>query len=420
MHISEGILSGPVLVAGALAAAAGTAAGLKDLDEERLPRTALLTAAFFVASLIHIPVGPTSVHLTLNGLLGLLLGWAAFPAILIALLLQAFLFQFGGLTTLGVNTVIMAAPAVICGMGTRPFLNRGPAARVAGAGACGALSILLAAFLAAGTLVLTGEEFLKIAGAFLAAYLPVMIMEAVITAACVVFLHKVRPEMLPSSQSPVSRTRSLSLLLLFLGAVALFLTPRPAAAHRVSVFAWVDGDTVRVESWFSGGRKVKNGEVQVVYGDGSPALIGRTDGDGLFSFPAPERQEVLITLTAGMGHRGEWTLRPEDFPPASAKAAAADTSVSAAGRAAADGDAPFSPEPGDPAKAIACGRFSPEDLARLGALLDQKLAPFHRALADSRRSEPKIREIIAGIGYIFGLAGVWLLASKRLGVRGNS
>ena len=114
MHISEGVLSAPVLISGAALAAAGVAVGLRRLDPERLMSTAMLAAVFFVGSLVHVPVGLGSAHLILSGLLGMLLGWAAFPAIFTALLLQAVLFQYGGLTTLGVNTVIMAAPAVLC------------------------------------------------------------------------------------------------------------------------------------------------------------------------------------------------------------------------------------------------------------------------------------------------------------------
>ncbi|MDD5642485.1 MAG: energy-coupling factor ABC transporter permease, partial [Syntrophales bacterium] len=98
MHISEGVLSPAVLAGGAGLAVVGTAIGLKKMDYEAIPRVAILSAAFFVASLIHVPVGPVGLHLVLNGLMGLLLGWVAVPAILIALFLQALLFQFGGLT----------------------------------------------------------------------------------------------------------------------------------------------------------------------------------------------------------------------------------------------------------------------------------------------------------------------------------
>jgi len=97
MHISEGVLSGPVLVSGAALAAVGTAIGLKKLDYDHIAQAGILSAAFFVASLIHVPIGPSNAHLILNGLVGLLLGWAAFPVILVALVLQAMLFQFGGI-----------------------------------------------------------------------------------------------------------------------------------------------------------------------------------------------------------------------------------------------------------------------------------------------------------------------------------
>ena len=113
MHISEGVLSGPVLFSGAALAAIGTGIGLKKLDYDQIAKAGMLSAAYFVASLIHVPIGPANAHLILNGLVGLLLGWGAFPAILVALILQGVLFQFGGITTLGVNTIIMALPAVI-------------------------------------------------------------------------------------------------------------------------------------------------------------------------------------------------------------------------------------------------------------------------------------------------------------------
>jgi len=147
MHISEGVLSAPVLAVGYGLTVAGTAVGLYTLDEKNIPKTGLMAAVFFIASFIHVPVGPSSVHLVLNGLAGVLLGWAVFPALLVALFLQAILFQFGGLSTLGVNTFCMAFPAVLCGLFFRAFLKtRGqslsvPAAALGGAIALGWLAM---------------------------------------------------------------------------------------------------------------------------------------------------------------------------------------------------------------------------------------------------------------------------------------
>jgi cobalt/nickel transport system permease protein len=203
MHISEGILSGPVLLTGAALAAAGTAVGLKKLDYDRIAQTGILSAAFFVASLIHVPVGPTSVHLILNGIVGLLLGWCAFPAILIALLLQGLFFQFGGITTLGVNTLIMALPAVICYYLFSPFIvNKNTSAMIA-AFLCGFLCVFLSAVIMGASLVFSEENFLEISALVIVAHLPVMVIEGVITAFCIVFLKKVKPELISQTRNSV-------------------------------------------------------------------------------------------------------------------------------------------------------------------------------------------------------------------------
>ncbi len=196
MHISEGVLSPAVLGGGAALAAVGTAIGLKKIDYEAIPRVAILSAAFFVASLIHLPVGPSSVHLLLNGLMGLLLGWPAFPAILIGLFLQTVLFQFGGLTVLGVNTVTVALPAVFCFALCRPSLARGGTLALASAFVCGFLTVFLTACLTATALWLSGEVFRSAAKLVILAHLPVMVVEGLVSLFIYAFLKKVRPEFL--------------------------------------------------------------------------------------------------------------------------------------------------------------------------------------------------------------------------------
>ncbi len=197
MHISEGVLSAPVLVAGALLAVAGTALGLKKMSYEKIPEVAVLSSAFFVASLIHVPIGPSSVHLVLNGLVGVLLGWMAFPSILVALSLQAILFQFGGFSSLGVNTLNMALSAVIAYHLFRALIRKSNhlITVLAGFGA-GMTGIGLGALFVAIALVTTGESFLNVAKLLLVTHIPVMIIEGIITSFCVVFLKKVKPEIL--------------------------------------------------------------------------------------------------------------------------------------------------------------------------------------------------------------------------------
>lgn len=200
MHIAEGILSAPALVTGGVLAAGGVAAGLQTMRDDEIPQTALLTTVFFVASLIHVPLGPSSVHLMLTGLCGLLLGWRAFPALLIALFLQAVLFGFGGLLVLGANTVILAGPAVAVGLPLRRWVARRPD-RASWAGAlAGGLSILGSALLAAGSLAWSHHSFRGVAALLLAGSFPLMILEGIITAGLVHFLVRIRPELLQGTR----------------------------------------------------------------------------------------------------------------------------------------------------------------------------------------------------------------------------
>jgi cobalt/nickel transport system permease protein len=130
VHIADGILSWPWLAAGAAGAAALALLGAWRLRDEEVPRVALLSAAFFVASLVHVKVGGiTSVHLLLNGLVGVVLGARAGLAVLVGLFLQAALFGHGGFTTLGVNACIMTVPALaawqlFAGLQRAPWLRR--------------------------------------------------------------------------------------------------------------------------------------------------------------------------------------------------------------------------------------------------------------------------------------------------------
>ena len=203
MHIAEGVLSPAVLGAGAVLAAVGTAIGLRRLDYDRLMTVGILSAAFFVGSLIHVPVGFSSVHLILNGLVGVLLGWAAFPAILVALLLQALLFQFGGLTVLGVNTFTMGFSSVLAWYCYRCIAHiwPGPAGIRAAAFCGGALGVALAAVLTALALGFTSEGFWAAAQLLLLAHLPIMLAEGLITMFTVSFIARVRPEMLQTAHA---------------------------------------------------------------------------------------------------------------------------------------------------------------------------------------------------------------------------
>mgnify|MGYP001810594465 CR=1 FL=1 len=196
-HIPDGVLSPPVLLAGGAGALAGLALALRRMDDRAIPRTAILASAFFVASLVAVPLGPSSVHPLLGGLMGLLLGVRAFAAVFVGLLLQAVLFGFGGLTTLGVDTLTMAAPGVVLAALARPLLPRlGPR----GLGLAAALVGGLAALGTAGgvmlALALSAADYHPALGVVALTYGPLALVEAALTGLVVAVLGRVRPDIL--------------------------------------------------------------------------------------------------------------------------------------------------------------------------------------------------------------------------------
>lgn len=118
MHIPDGLLPPSVSISGYAITGGITWFSLRQIKrqfdyQQQIPKASLLTAAFFVSSLIHIPIPPFSIHLILNGIMGIILGYFAFPSILIGLFFQAVFFQHGGLSTLGINAIIMGLPSLL-------------------------------------------------------------------------------------------------------------------------------------------------------------------------------------------------------------------------------------------------------------------------------------------------------------------
>ncbi len=196
MHISEGVLPAWEVAVGWGLTAVATAWGLRKLEGERLVLAALLTSLFFVASLIHVNIGPGSAHLIFNGFVGLLLGWAAFPSILIGLLFQAILFQFGGIGVLGVNTFNMAFPAVVSYYLFRNWIKDKGWRFYAGAFLSAFVAILGAGFLVALELAFAGERFLKDAELIFLIHIPIATIEGIVYIFLLKFLKKTHPKLL--------------------------------------------------------------------------------------------------------------------------------------------------------------------------------------------------------------------------------
>lgn len=210
MHIPDGILPLPVTLTGYAVSIGAVWYCTRQIKKrgdprEHIPKAALLAAAFFSVTLIQIPIPPTSVHLLLCGLMGVLLGFFAMPAILVALFFQAVMFGHGGLTTLGVNGIILGLPALSAALFFRMHdpLNGSDNAKtaifgfVAGSVAA-ALSVAVFSLFIFNTIPAhmdaTAEKTAIMALIF--AHIPVIIIEGVVTAFIVVFLRQSKPQLL--------------------------------------------------------------------------------------------------------------------------------------------------------------------------------------------------------------------------------
>ena len=182
-------------------------------------------------------------------------------------------------------------------------------------------------------------------------------------------------------------------------------------AHRVNVFAWVDGDSVYVESKFAGGRPVKSGKVFVYDPQGSELLTGLTNPEGEFKFTIPGRTDLKIVLMAGQGHHGEWTIKASEM-----KKSTADKASDAVHEPAASNGQ----ESAGPQMAAANGIKSDTSEIRskeleavIESVLDRKLRPIVKMLSDRYNKGPSVRDIAGGIGYILGLVGVAMYFQSR-------
>jgi nickel transport protein len=185
---------------------------------------------------------------------------------------------------------------------------------------------------------------------------------------------------------------AISLILLNL---ILLAVPSLAFAHKVNIFAYVEGDMVYTESYFPDGKKVEGGVIEVYDSQGNKLLEGKTNKDGEFKFKPPKRDDLNIILNASMGHKNSYTLPADELPeiPAAQERKEADT---------------------EQLKLKEAVGVSAEQLRKIiDDSLDERLKPITRQLARAQQKSVSFTEVIGGIGYIFGIMGLILYFLSR-------
>lgn len=179
---------------------------------------------------------------------------------------------------------------------------------------------------------------------------------------------------------------------IFLG--ALVSMSAPALAHKVTIFAWVEGDRVFTESKFSGGRRATRAKVAVFDREGTQLLDGTTDERGAFSFKIPKLTDLRIVLNAGTGHRAEWTITESEIRKAGYQEETGEVAP-----------------PRQVSGNLGLGKQEIQEL--MDESLDRRLTPIVKMLAELQTKGPSMTEVIGGIGYIVGLMGVALYFLSR-------
>jgi cobalt/nickel transport system permease protein len=310
VHISDGVLRARWLAAGFLLSGLLALLASYRVRDEEIPRIAVLSAAFFVASLMHVRLGPTSVHLLLNGLVGVVLGRRAPLAILIGLAMQALLLGHGGFTTIGVNACVMTLPALLAAA-LFAVLRRLPwfgGSHIAFTWLCGCLLGMISVFatliLQAAVLLFGGaEDWHQIVWLVFYAHLPIVAVEGIVLGFTVNFLARVKPEMLClERQTP-----------LILAAFTLLFASSPAFAHSPHAdYTILPDRQVQIDGWFDpGDTPMKGAKVQVFQPGHKLLAEGTTDDNGTFVFRYTEAEAMEVIVNAGAGHRTSFTIARE-------------------------------------------------------------------------------------------------------------
>lgn len=193
-----------------------------------------------------------------------------------------------------------------------------------------------------------------------------------------------------------SKIKCLLIILLF-GCIILGTTFQ-AAAHKVILYAYVDGKNIIVEGGFGDGSIAGNAEVKVYDPQDNLLCEGITDDNGIYEFSIPAKTDLRIVLDAGMGHQAEYTIAKDELPEVNN------------GNTQKVEDTETTEKAGE---TEVTGLNEEQLRTIISQELNKKIAPLNKKLIQLESSKGAgITEIIGGIGYIFGIMGLALYFIK--------
>lgn len=179
-----------------------------------------------------------------------------------------------------------------------------------------------------------------------------------------------------------------------LAIVGIVLFQGSVQAHQLKVFAHAEQDRIAGEVYFAGGQKMEDALVSLsALGSDHEIATTGTDADGAFSFPVYVRQGYRISANSGDGHVAHWDVQKSEVI------------LSTPGSQSTQIPPREAPSPvHDQTK---------EDLRTLiESAVASQVAPL-RAELQKIRDERRMQDILGGLGYIAGLAGLAMLWFSR-------
>ena len=182
--------------------------------------------------------------------------------------------------------------------------------------------------------------------------------------------------------------------------LSLLLTLSSLFAHRVNVFTKVKGELVECQCFYNDGKPVIEQPVQVTLSDGTVITKGKTNDEGFFVFSPGVREDLTITLTAGMGHMATTTVHKNDLPFFKEKSVARGS------------PSVMTDEKNIQANEQQDNMTEKQIREIIEQVVDEKLDPVIDLIQKQQRSH-SLTTIIGGIGYIVGIFGLFIFLKNR-------
>lgn len=198
MHISDGVLTLEVAIVSSIVAFGFFVYSFKNLSNEKIALASAFSALFFVTSFIHIPFGPTQIHLMLIGFIGMFLGSVAIFSISLALILQALLLGFGGLISIGANILVMGVTSYLVFLLFKLEIFKRLNEKIKFF-LIGFSGVFISSFILFFILIFSKEEYKKVAYSILIVNIPTMILEGLVTLFLFLYIKKTMPNLLKES-----------------------------------------------------------------------------------------------------------------------------------------------------------------------------------------------------------------------------